>query len=183
MDRDDPRSARPQAVLFDRDGTLIADVPYNADPERVRVLPTVRVAVAALRRAHVPIGVISNQSGIARGLITADDVARIGRRVEHEIGRFDVWEICPHGPGEGCECRKPRPGMVVAAARRIGVSPRATAVIGDIGSDIACAEAAGARAVLVPTERTLPEEVQSAPLVAADVAEAVALLFGCGAPS
>jgi len=174
---DRPQTRHPRAVLFDRDGTLIVDVPYNRDPDRVMPMPTVRASVRALRTARIPIGVVSNQSGIARGLLSADDVARVNRRVESVVGRFDVWQVCPHSPEDACTCRKPKPGMIVAAADRLGVRPSEIAVIGDIGSDVAAAHAAGARAVLVPTEHTRAEEVASAPLVAADVASALALLF------
>ena len=155
--------ARPAAVLFDRDGTLVVDVPYCADPELVTPVPTARAALSLLRAAGVPVGVVSNQSGIARGLLNRDQVDAVNRRVDDLLGPFDVWQVCPHGPDDGCACRKPAPGMVLAAAERLGVAPGDVAVVGDIGADVGAARAAGARSVLVPTEVTLPEEVAAAP--------------------
>ena len=168
----------PEAVLFDRDGTLVVDVPYNGDPARVRPMPGAREAVELLRAAGISAGVVTNQSGIARGLLTAEQADRVNRRVDELLGPFAVWQVCPHGPEDGCACRKPRPGMVLAAARQLGVAPERVAVIGDIGADVEAAAAAGATAVLVPTPVTRPEEVAAAPAVQPDVLSAVRLLLG-----
>jgi D-glycero-D-manno-heptose 1,7-bisphosphate phosphatase len=177
------RSRRaPDVVLFDRDGTLVVDVPYNGDPERVRPVAGARAALDLLRAAGIATGVVTNQSGIARGLITAAETAAVNRRIERLLGPFAVWEVCPHGPdGNGrptCVCRKPRPGMVLAAAGRLGVPPDRVAVIGDIGADVEAARAAGAAAVLVPTPATRPEEVTAAPVVQPDLMSAVRHLVG-----
>ena len=172
------RPSRPEAVLLDRDGTLIVDVPYNGDPARVAPVPGARAALDRLRSAGLPLGVVSNQSGVARGLLAREDVTRVNRRVEELLGPLGPWAVCPHGPGDGCACRKPRPGLVLQAAGRLGVAPERCAVIGDIGADVEAARAAGARGVLVPTPHTRPEEVAAAPEVAADLAEAVELLIG-----
>ena len=164
-------------MLFDRDGTLVVDVPYCADPERVTPVPTARAALSLLRAAGISIGVVSNQSGIARGLLNRDQVDAVNRRVDDLLGPFDVWQVCPHGPDDGCACRKPAPGMVLAAAQRLGVAPGEVAVVGDIGADVGAARAAGARSVLVPTEVTLPEEVVTAPVVCPDLLAAVHYLL------
>jgi HAD superfamily hydrolase (TIGR01662 family) len=162
-----------EAVLFDRDGTLVEDVPYNGDPDQVRPVPGARAALDRLRAAGVKVGLVTNQSGVARGWLTPEQVAAVNDRVERTLGSFDAIVICPHGPGDGCACRKPAPGMVTEAAWRLGVRPEACAVIGDIGSDMEAAAAAGARGILVPTPVTRPEEVEAAPEVASSVAEAV----------
>jgi histidinol-phosphate phosphatase family protein len=164
---------RPAAVLFDRDGTLVVDVPYNGDPERVEPMPAARAALARLRAAGVPTGVVSNQSGVARGLLSAEDVEAVNRRVEALLGPLGPWAWCPHGPDDGCGCRKPAPGLVLQAAAALGVDPARCAVVGDIGADVEAARAAGARAVLVPTERTRREEIDAAPEVARDLEDAV----------
>jgi histidinol-phosphate phosphatase family protein len=169
-----PPHAPGLAVLFDRDGTLVHDVPYNGDPARVEPVPGALAALARLRADGVPVGVVTNQSGIGRGLVTADQVAAVNARVEELLGPFDTWQLCPHAPEAGCGCRKPRPGLVLAAARALGVPPQRCVVIGDIGADVAAARAAGARAVLVPTPATEPAEVAAAPLVAPDLPAAVA---------
>lgn len=173
-----PWNPRVGAVLFDRDGTLVEDVPYNGDPDQVRVIPQAHKAIRRLRRAGVPVGVITNQSGIGRGLITDEQVAAVNRRVDELLGPFDTWQVCPHTDATGCACRKPAAGLVLAAAAELGVAPSQVVVIGDIGSDVAAATAAGARAVLVPNRQTRPEEIHAAPLVRPDLASAVDQVLG-----
>ena len=165
----------PRAVLFDRDGTLVIDVPYNGDPARVTPMPTALDAVARVRAAGLPIGVVSNQSGIARGLVTAEQVAAVNARVDELFGGIDVWRVCPHGPDDACDCRKPRPGLVLQAAAALGVDPADTVVIGDIGADTGAARAAGAASVLVPTPVTRAEEISDADRTAGTLLEAVEL--------
>ncbi|MGW4214281.1 D-glycero-alpha-D-manno-heptose-1,7-bisphosphate 7-phosphatase [Lentzea sp. NPDC004789] len=157
------------AVLFDRDGTLIADVPYNGDPARVTPMPGAREVLRDLRAHGLRTGVVTNQSGIGRGLLTEPQVAAVNARVEELLGRFGTWQICPHAPEDACACRKPAPGLVLAACAALGVSPHRTIVVGDIGADVAAAEAAGAVPLLVPTGVTRREEVERAPRTAADL--------------
>ncbi|WP_250002582.1 HAD-IIIA family hydrolase [Actinoplanes sp. M2I2] len=165
------------AVLFDRDGTLIVDVPYNGDPELVEPMPGARAALDGLRAAGLRIGVVTNQSGLARGRFTADQLAAVNRRVEDLLGPFDDWQICPHDDTAGCRCRKPAPGMVVAAAAALGTVPARCVLVGDIGRDAEAAQAAGAAAILVPTPVTLPGEVAAAPAVAATIEAAADLIL------
>jgi histidinol-phosphate phosphatase family protein len=167
----------PAAVLLDRDGTLVVDVPYNGDPDKVEPMPGAREALDRLRAAGIPLAVVSNQSGVARGLLDLDDVAAVNRRVEELLGPFDTSIVCPHDPADRCACRKPRPGMLLEAAWRLGVDPTRCAMIGDIASDVRAGLAAGARPVLVPTAATRPEEVHAAPEVATDLRAAVDLLL------
>jgi histidinol-phosphate phosphatase family protein len=174
------RAPRPDAVLFDRDGTLVVDVPYNGDPERVVPMPGAREALERLRDAGVPVGVVSNQSGVARGLLTMEQVEGVNRRIEELLGPLGPWVVCPHGPDDSCGCRKPSTGLIEQAAASLGVEPSKCAVVGDIGSDVEAARAAGARAVLVPTPRTRLEEVAAAPEVVDDLASAVDLLLRGG---
>jgi histidinol-phosphate phosphatase family protein len=166
-----------EAVLFDRDGTLVYDVPYNGDPRQVRPVEGARAAVARLRAAGVAVGVITNQSGVARGLLDLDDVARVNARLDELLGPFDTWQICPHGEDDGCACRKPAPGMVLAAAKELGVAPDRIAVVGDIAADVAAAERAGAEGWLVPNEATRPAEVAAARRFAPDLAAVVDTLL------
>jgi histidinol-phosphate phosphatase family protein len=171
-------AAPPAAVLLDRDGTLVVDVPYNGDPDRVQPMPGARRALDRLRGAGVRLAVVSNQSGIARGIVTEAEVAAVNRRVEELLGPLGPWCLCPHGPGDGCTCRKPAPGLLLEAAARLGVAPHRCAVVGDIGADVEAARAVGARGVLVPTPRTRREEVAAAPERAEDLEGAVDLLLG-----
>jgi len=173
----DVPSSTTRAVLFDRDGTLVVDVPCNGDPSLVQLMPGAREAVERLRSAGIRLGVVSNQSGIACGLITAEQAAAVNERVVELLGPFETWQVCPHAERDGCVCRKPRPGMVHAAVERLGVRVEETVLIGDIGADVGAALAAGARSVLVPTAVTLAEEIERAPVVAADLEEAVDLVL------
>jgi HAD superfamily hydrolase (TIGR01662 family) len=145
-----------KAVLFDRDGTLVEDVPHNADPDRVRPVEGARDALALLRERGIRTGVVTNQPGVARGLLTDADVRRVN-----------------HGPDDGCHCRIPQPGMVLWAAGRICTRPADLVVIGDIGADAEAARRAGAHGILVPTGQTRPEETASADHVAPDLLTAV----------
>lgn len=169
-----------RAVLFDRDGTLVEDVPYNGDPDRVVSRPGAAEAVALAREHGLAVAVVTNQSGIGRKRITEEDVAAVNRRIDRLIGPFDVWSICPHREEDGCSCRKPAPGMVVGVAWALGVSPAECAVVGDIGADVEAAAAAGARGILVPTPRTREEESRTAPEVAQDPLAAVTRLIEGG---
>jgi histidinol-phosphate phosphatase family protein len=169
---------RPRAVLFDRDGTLVEDVPYNGDPRLIRARPGAREALDRLRTAGVRLAMVTNQSGIARGLLTDEQVRAVNAKVEELVGPFDATLYCGHGPDDGCSCRKPRPGLLLEAARRLGVRPADCAVVGDIESDVVAARNAGARGVLVPNQATRSDEVARAKEVALNLERAVDRLLG-----
>jgi HAD superfamily hydrolase (TIGR01662 family) len=165
------------AVLFDRDGTLVVDVPYNGDPARVEPMPGARAALDRLRAAGLRLGVVTNQSGLARGRFGPGALAAVNARIEELLGPFDTWQICPHDHADGCRCRKPAPELVERAAAALGTTPACCVVVGDIGRDMAAAAAAGATGILVPTAVTRPDEVAAAPAVAADLESAVDLIL------
>lgn len=167
-----------RAVLFDRDGTLVHDVPYNGDPRRVEPLPGARAAVDLARTSGAAVGLVTNQSGVARGLVTAAEVDAVNNRLRRRVGGLDAVAVCPHGPDDGCSCRKPGAGLVLRAARELGVAPWECAVIGDVAADVEAAVAAGALAVLVPNPATRADEVTDAlesVIVAGDLLSAVRL--------
>lgn len=182
LDRNTARRPAPadqiEAVLFDRDGTLIVDVPYNGDPGAVQLIPGADRAVARLREAGLRLGLVSNQSGVGRGLIAVDDVEAVNRRLASLVGGLDAVLYCPHTTDDECRCRKPAPGLILEAARRLGVEPERCVVVGDILSDVLAAEAAGARAVLVPNNRTAPREISAAAHVASGIDEAARMVLG-----
>ncbi len=179
------RSARrdpPLAVLLDRDDTIIEDVPYLRDPSRVRPVPGAVDALTRLRQRGLLLAVVSNQSGVAKGLIGVDELAAVNRRVSQVLGTFESWQVCPHDDGDDCGCRKPRPGMVYAAAADLDVPVSRCVLIGDTGADVRAALSAGADAVLVPTARTLEPEIAEARArpgarVADSLPDAVALVL------
>jgi D-glycero-D-manno-heptose 1,7-bisphosphate phosphatase len=163
------------AVLFDRDGTLIIDGPPDRDPELVQLMPRAADAVALAREWNFFVGVVTSQP--RRMLSAPHTMFRIHARIEELVGSIDGWFVCIHQAMEGCDCRKPRPGLIEAAARRFGVTTSSCVVVGDIGYDVEAAHAAGARAVLVPTPLTRQEEIDAAPVVARDLFEAVNLVI------
>jgi D-glycero-D-manno-heptose 1,7-bisphosphate phosphatase len=111
-----------RAVLFDRDGTLVHDVPYNADPDLVAPVDGAREVLDDLRRRGVAVGVVSNQSGIARGLITPTQLDAVNARVSELLGPFDTWQVCPHGSTDGCA--SPRPASSSPRPPSSGSTPR-----------------------------------------------------------
>jgi histidinol-phosphate phosphatase family protein len=162
------------AVLFDRDHTLtVDDPPYNGDPALVRVYPGAREAVAKVRAAGLPTGVITNQAGIGLGRLTVEQVEAVNARVDALIGPFDTWQYCPHAPVDECSCRKPAPGLVLRAADALGVPVSQVVVVGDTVMDVGAAEAAGATGIFVMTDRSLRADIRRCQFVARDIGEAV----------
>lgn len=169
----------PLAVLLDRDDTLIEDGPYLNDPAGVVPMSDATRALSRLRKHGLLLAVVTNQSGVAKGLISPEQLDAVNARVEQLLGQFDCWQICVHD-GDGCECRKPAPGMVFAAADALGVPTGRCVVIGDTGGDVAAARAAQASAILVPTARTRRAEIADAHAnarVAGSLDEAVSLVL------
>jgi len=169
----EPWRGAPDLVLLDRDGTLVVDVPYNGDPSLVQPMPGAVEALGRLRAAGIRVGVVTNQSAIGTGRITSDQMQAVNAEVDRRLGPFDVWQVCPHAPSDGCGCRKPAPGMVKEACAQLDVPVDRCLVIGDIGSDVAAAQAAGAVGLLVPTPATKGDEVAAAEQVQATLGAAV----------
>jgi D-glycero-D-manno-heptose 1,7-bisphosphate phosphatase len=136
-------------VLFDRDGTIVVDVPYNGDPALVQPVAGAKAALDRLRAAGLRVGVLTNQSGVGRGMISEAQMRAVNARVEELLGPFDGWFICPHAPDEACECRKPKPKLLFDAARAWGIDPRQIVVVGDKESDVETARNAGASAIKI----------------------------------
>jgi D-glycero-D-manno-heptose 1,7-bisphosphate phosphatase len=152
---------RPCAVLFDRDETIVVDVPFNGDPERVEPAPNARALLDRLRAANLPLAVVSNQSGVGRGLISAEAVDAVNRRVDELLGPFAGFFVCPHAPGDECECRKPKPKLILDAARALGVDPACCVVVGDRESDVEAARNAGAIPIKIAGPADLERAVEA----------------------
>lgn len=140
-----------RALFLDRDGTLIADVGYPRDPSRVALLAGAAEALRPLSE-RLALVIVSNQSGIARGLIHPDEARAVhdrtvARFAEHGV-TFAGAYYCPHGPDDGCACRKPQPGMLQAAAAELGLDVAGSIVIGDKPSDVELGHNAGCLAAL-----------------------------------
>ncbi len=148
-----------KAVFLDRDGTVNVDCGYVY---RVEDLALIEGAAEALRmfqeRGYLLI-LITNQSGVGRGYFTMDDVAVFNEALSVELARhgvkIDDCFICPHGPQDGCECRKPLPFMVLKAIEKYDISPSESFMFGDKASDVECGESAGVRSFRVTPEHSL----------------------------
>ena len=126
--------------------------------------------------------VITNQSGVGRGYLTRETLAAIHRKLGEELGRrgavVDAIYYCPHHPEEGCECRKPRPGLFLTAIRELGVDPEVSYVVGDRERDLEPGKSLGCKAVLVNTGA--PEVDVAADFTATSLLEAVHWIIGDG---
>ncbi|HEV3196211.1 MAG TPA: HAD family hydrolase [Candidatus Cybelea sp.] len=147
-------------MLFDRDETIVVDVPFNGDPEKVEPAPNARVLLDRLRAAGLPLAVVSNQSGIGRRLVTAEAVDAVNRKIDELLGPFAGFFVCPHAPDDACECRKPKPKLILDAARALGVDPACCVVVGDRESDVEAARNAGAIPLRVAGPHGLEEAVR-----------------------
>jgi len=148
------------AVFMDRDGTINYDPGYLGDPEKVQLLPKVPEAIKLLNEAGAKVIVVSNQSGVARGFFTEEVVRKVNERLREKLllqrARIDDFYFCPHHPDFGeepyridCECRKPKPGLLIQAAREHGIDLSHSFVVGDKLSDIEAGLNAGCRTILV----------------------------------
>lgn len=171
---------RPLALL-DRDGTIIVDRHYLADPAELELLPGAAEGLRNLATAGYRLAIITNQSGVARGYFTYAVMSKINDRLVAMLAAEDVHieavASCPHAPGDDCSCRKPRPGQAHEVVRVTGASLEGAVVIGDKASDIGLAHAIGARGLLVARDaEAVPECGQTATV--RDLLEAAAFLTG-----
>ena len=143
------------AVFIDRDGTINEETGYVDSIDRFNILPGVSDAIRKLNENNIPAIVITNQSGIARGYFTSDILNKLHDSMIAELKKggckIDGIYVCPHHPDEGCACRKPRPGMLLQAAKEHGLSLRRSYFIGDKLIDIKTAHSVGAKGILVLT--------------------------------
>ena len=175
-----------RAVFLDRDGVLNEDRAYLARVEDFVLLPGAAAAVAELNRAGWAVFVFTNQSGVARGLVNSEQLTAIHARLNAGIrsagGELTAIYFCPHGPDSDCDCRKPKPGMLQAAAREHAIDLSASVVIGDTPRDLAAGKAVGCRAILVLSGLTRAYDPGAFPdprpdFVCADLSAAAALLL------
>lgn len=165
------RAVRP-AIFLDRDGTLIKDVGYLRRPEEVELLPGAAMALRAAHNVQRSTIVVTNQSGIARGLLTVDDYLAVRKRVGEMLAEFGAYiddeYHCPHHPDftGPCDCRKPGIALFEKAILDHGVDAAASTFIGDRWRDIEPALHYGGRGVLVPSPITPPDEIARAQALA-----------------
>ncbi|HED39055.1 MAG TPA: D-glycero-beta-D-manno-heptose 1,7-bisphosphate 7-phosphatase [Chromatiales bacterium] len=141
-------------IVLDRDGVINRDSDdFIKSPEEWQLLPGSAEAIARLTQARYQVVVATNQSGVARGYFDLGVLNRIHEKMQREVslagGRIDAIFFCPHGPDDGCECRKPKPGMFRDIERRLQTKLNGVPAIGDSLRDLQAAQAVGARAILV----------------------------------
>lgn len=141
------------AVFLDRDGTLMRDVDYCGDAKDVHVFPGASAALRKLKQAGYKLIIITNQSAIGRGYFSEAAYREVEREVTRQVGEdlIDATYFCPHSPQDGCECRKPQPGMIWQAARDHNLDVKRSFLIGDKQSDLECGRKAGVKTILVRT--------------------------------
>lgn len=179
-----------KAVFLDRDGTINREVDFLRRVEDVRLLPGVAEGMRALKAAGFMLVVVSNQSGLARGIFDEGQLALVQLEIKRQLAEYGAsWDavyFCPHHPSEGvveelvldCHCRKPKPGLVLMAAEEMNISLADSFLIGDRLRDVACGLAAGVKSVLVQSGRHLDDGrprggYETPDLVAADFTGAV----------
>ncbi len=149
-----------RAVFLDKDGTLIEDVPYNVDPQKIRLAPGAMEGLTALHESGYALIVVSNQSGVARGLFPERALCEVEHALRRQLAEFGVplagFYYCPHHPhgsvlpyAIACRCRKPAPGMLRRAAVDLGIDLAESWMVGDILDDIEAGRRAGCRTVLI----------------------------------
>ena len=158
-------AARP-AVFLDRDGTLIDDVHYISRPEDVRLIPGAAAAVRRLNGAGVPVVVVTNQSGLGRGMMDEGAYVAVRARLDellHDEGaRLDATYHCPHRPEDGCGCRKPGVELYERAVADHGLDAARSFFVGDRLRDVLPARSLGGRGILVPSADTPAADVMRA---------------------
>ncbi len=171
-------------IFLDRDGTLNPDPGYIPSSDRFELFPGVAQALSRLKQAGARLIVVTNQSGVARGLFSAGDLDGIHAKLRYLLGEagvsLDAIYVCPHHPDDGCNCRKPDRGLIDRAVGEQRIDLTRSYLIGDHARDIELAKRVGSRSILVTTGAVLPEQVEglkaSGPVpdrVASSLAEAV----------
>jgi len=167
-----------RAVFFDRDDTLMEDVPYCRDPQQVRLLPGAPQALLSLQQCGFLLFIVSNQSGVGRRLISAEQVQAVNEELLRQLGPGLITKIytCFSAPGEDTEeCRKPKPGMIFQARDEFHLDLDCCFLVGDKPADIECARNAGCKCVLLLTGthgESLTAAREMADFIAADLATA-----------
>lgn len=165
-------------MFVDKDGTLVVNVPYNVDPERIALTPGAEQGLARLTGTGYRVIVVSNQPGAALGVFAETALKNVETRLG-ELVPLDGFYYCPHAPDEGCGCRKPQPGLLERAAREQDIDLSSSWMIGDILDDIEAGRRAGCRTILLDvgneTEWLLNDE-RSPHHIARDLSEAADII-------
>ncbi len=174
-------------MFVDRDGTINREVHHLSDPDQLELLPGAAEGLRALFQAGCTLIVVSNQSPIGRGMFTEARLREINERLSKMLATEGVkiggWFWCPHAPWEGCNCRKPAPGMFLQAREEMGVILEKSWIVGDRLTDLEAGRRVGARAILVATgygesEHALPEHAACVDYFVPTLREAADVILG-----
>lgn len=156
-----------RAVFLDRDGTMAKDVNYCARPEDFELFPNIAKAIKLLHEHSLKVIVVTNQSGIARSYFTEETLDQIHEKMKMELAKEDAWVYgiyyCPHHPNDNCDCRKPKPKLVLQAAQEHNIDLKHSFVVGDLEMDIELGKAAGCRTILILPNSGDDDRKQMAP--------------------
>ena len=170
-----------RAVFLDRDGTMAKDVQYCRSPEDFELFPDTAKAIKLLREHGFKIIVLTNQSGIARGYFTEETLAKIHDKMENELAKegafVDAIYYCPHHPDDNCDCRKPKPKMVLQAAKDYNIDLSQSFVIGDLQMDIELGKTVGCNTILLSQKQN---SEQTPDYIATDLYQAAEWIVGQG---
>jgi D-glycero-D-manno-heptose 1,7-bisphosphate phosphatase len=170
---------RAPAIFVDRDGTIMQDTDYCSDPKQVQIFRGVPEALRRLKSNGFKLIIITNQSGIGRGLFTIDQYRAVEAEVLRQLGDglIDSTYFCPDVPGQHSSCRKPAPGMILRATREHRINPARSFLIGDKEIDAECGRNAGVRTIRVQTGPQRDTTSTIADWVAADLVEAAKIVI------
>jgi len=169
-----------RAVFLDRDGTMAKDVHYCRRPEDFKLFPNTAKAIKLLNEHGFKVIVVTNQSGIARGYFTEETLAQIHEKMKSDLAKEGAWidgiYYCPHHPDDNCDCRKPKPKLVLQAVRERDIELKHSFVVGDLEMDVGLGKAVGCKTILL---RDSPQEDMSISpdYIVSDLLEATQLML------
>lgn len=170
-----------RAVFIDRDGTMAEDVHYCSRPEDFELFPNTARAIGLLNQGGFKVIVVTNQSGIARGYFTEDTLARIHQKMKDELAKqgayVDAIYYCPHHPDEGCDCRKPKPKLVLHAAKEHDIDLEHSFVVGDLQMDIDLGKAVDCPTILISDQSSVNNRQSKPDAIAPDLLEAAQVIL------
>jgi D-glycero-D-manno-heptose 1,7-bisphosphate phosphatase len=174
-----------RAIFLDRDGTIVHDAGYPRSPDQIRFLPDAAESMVRLKALGYKLVLVSNQSGVGRGILTIEEVETVHDHVVsclEEMGvRLDGSYYCTHAPEEECSCRKPSPEMLLRASRELEIDPVFSFMVGDTDSDVEAGKRAGCRTILLSHVPALRKSVSEPDYVACDWSQILVYITECDA--
>ena len=171
-----------RAAFLDRDGTMAKDVPYCSHPRDFELFPNTAKAVRLLNEYGFKVIVITNQSGVGRGYFTEETLAQIHERMKEELAKEKAWVdaiyYCPHHPDDNCDCRKPKPQMVLQAAEDYDIDLEQSFVVGDLQMDVELGKAVGCKTIFTGDPLIIGNKQAMPDIIVSDLLEAAKAIVG-----